>query len=67
MGRCEKDPPEEDLDIPLEVLGVLGDEMTIVRIDSWVSVVVVVVVGLAVVATVNTKYLLYMTVNNVDG
>ena len=41
--------------------------MTIVRIDSWVSVVVVVVVGLAVVATVNTKYLLYMTVNNVDG
>ena len=66
MGRCEKDPTEEDLDIPLEVLGVLGDEMTIVRIDSWVSVVVV-VVGLAVVATVNTKYLLCMTVNNVDG
>ena len=54
------------MDIPLEVSGVLGDEMTIVRIDSWVSVVVV-VVGLAVVATVNTKYLLCMTVNNVDG
>ena len=41
--------------------------MTIVRIDSWVSVVVVVVVGLTVVETVNTKYLLYMTVNNVGG
>lgn len=41
--------------------------MTIVRIDSWVSVVVVVVGGLAVVATVNTKYLLYMIVNNADG
>ena len=69
--RCfEGNLTEENLDIPLEVLGVLGDEAAVVRKDSWVSAVVVVVavvVGLAVVVTVNTHHLLYTTVNNVDG
>lgn len=68
MGSWEGDSIEEDLGIPLGVLGVLEDEIILDRIDPWVcGVVVVVIVGPAVVATVNILYSLYMTANNVGG